>query len=241
MESSAYTSYMRDSESVAQNPLMGASNSDALLDAYAKHFREEGRKEERQKLSPILEAKEAEIERLRAELAAVQQGYSSTNTMNVSPTPIYEYNASLFPKPYGDTIINVLIELCICKQNGGKYILNNKTDWYMVWKILHYFTVFDGNCSDLLELVNECVLPYVEDDARREALSVKKENLKIAADNPMKTFGVAFWRQELAKKRREDYEKPTQHGTFVLERGVNLKIHLQQLLQARGIESVNFE
>lgn len=57
----------------------------------------------------------------------------------------------------------------------------------------------------------------------------------------MKNVPVVRWREELAKTREALSEKKNQHGTLALDRGINIKVKLQQLLQARGVESYNYE
>ena len=167
---------------------------------------------------------------------------TSSTDQQISSARSYCYNAACFPKPNAETIFETLIELTNSKREGGKYIINSKTDWYMVWKVLHYFKLYIGNEYDFINVVNDCILPYISDTKRQEALVVDSYNFKgIKYYNPMKEVSVVNWRSELEKDRERRAENPTRHGTLALDRGINIKVKLQQLLQARDIESYNFE
>ncbi|MBQ0019896.1 MAG: hypothetical protein KBT39_05170 [Bacteroidales bacterium] len=218
-----------------------ASEADVLLGAYADKYRQEGWEAAAAQYQPQLDAKDRKIAELEAQLAKMQSS-SATTTRHLQPSRNYEYNAACFPKPNAETILEALIELANSKREGGKYIVNTKTDWYMVWKVLHYFKLYTGNEYDFVDVVNDCVLPYFPDASRQKALSVKSDNFKgIKYNNPMKEVAVANWRRELEKEQETRAENPTQHGTLALDRGINIKVKLQQLLQARGVESYNYE
>lgn len=170
---------------------------------------------------------------------------SSTTTstaLHLQPSRNYEYNAACFPQPNAETIFDALVELANCKREGGKYIINTKTDWYMAWKVLRYFTLYTGSEYDFIDVVNECVLPYISDADRQKTLSVNATNFKgIKNDNPMKDVSVYYWRKELEKDRQRRENNSAQHGTLALDRGINIKVKLQKLLQARGVESGSYE
>lgn len=210
---------------------------------YADKYRQEGWDEAAAQYQPQLDAKDRKIAELEALLAKVQRSSASTSTtLHIQPSRNYEYNSACFPKPNAETIFDALIELASSKREGGKYIINTKTDWYMVWKVLHYFKLYTGNEYDFVDVVNDCVLPYISDADRQKTLAVNDTNFKgIKSDNPMKAVAVINWRKELEKEREARAENPTQHGTLALDRGINIKVKLQQLLQARGIESYNYE
>lgn len=155
-------------------------------------------------------------------------------------TQKYSYNASLFPVPNGDETIDALVALVHYKRDQNKYVISNKTDWYMVWKVLHYFKLYIGNEYDFVDIVNDCILPNIKDEKRRDSLSLSSWNLKsIKRDDPMKAVAVAKWRKELAKQREQQPNK--MHGTFSLDRGVNILVNLQRLLKQRNVESFNYE
>lgn len=243
MEPSAFTAQRRSLE-----PQWGVSSSirtsktDALI-ALADEFRQEGWDAAAAQYQPQLDAKDRKIAELEALLAKVQRSSASTSTtLHIQPSRNYEYNSACFPKPNATNIIDALVELANSKREGGKYIINTKTDWYMAWKVLHYFKLYTGNEYDFIDVVNDCILPYLSDTKRRKLLSVNNTNFKgIKYNNPMKEVAVANWRRELEKEREARAENPTQHGTLALDRGINIKVKLQQLLQARGIESYNYE
>lgn len=213
------------------------------MSALADEFRQEGWDAAAAEFKPQLDAKDRRIAELEALLAKVQSSSASTSTtLHIQPSHNYEYNAACFPEPNAVTIFDALIELANSKREGGKYIINTKTDWYMVWKVLHYFKLYTGSEYDFVDVVNDCVLPCLSDTNRRKTLAVNATNFKgIKYDNPMKDISVANWRRELEKEREARAENPTQHGTLALDRGINIKVKLQQLLQARGIESYNYE
>lgn len=152
----------------------------------------------------------------------------------------YTYNAALFPSQNGETVIDALIALAHCKREQGKYVISSKTDWYMVWKVLHYFKLYNGNEYDFIDIVNDCILPNIKDDKRRSSLSVKCLNFTtIKKDNPMKAVSVAKWRDELEKQLEELPNK--MHGTLSLDRGVNIMVNLQMQLKQYGVKSDNYE
>lgn len=245
MEPSALTAQRRSLEPQwgVSSSASRASEADVLLGAYADKFRQEGWNEAVATLQLQLDAKDREIAELKAQLAKMQSSSVNTSTtLHIQPSRNYEYNSACFPKPNAETILDALIELASSKREGGKYIINTKTDWYMTWKVLHYFKLYTGNEYDFIDVVNDCILPYLSDTKRRKLLSVNDTNFKgIKYNNPMKEVAVANWRRELEKEREARAENPTQHGTLALDRGINIKVKLQQLLQARGIESYNYE
>lgn len=245
MEPSAFTAQRRSLEPQwgISSSTSRASEADVLLGAYADKYRQEGWDEAAAQYQPQLDAKDRKIAELEALLAKVQRSSASTSTtLHIQPSRNYEYNSACFPKPNAETILDALIELANSKREGGKYIINTKTDWYMAWKVLHYFKLYTGNEYDFVDVVNDCVLPYLPDASRQKALSVKPDNFKgIKYNNPMKEVAVDNWRRELEKEREARAENPTRHGTLALDRGINIKVKLQQLLQARGVESYNYE
>lgn len=244
MESSALTTQRR-----SLDPQWGMSSSirtsktDALMTALADEFRQEGYNAAVAELQPQLEERDRTIAELTAKLARIQSSSDGTSTtLHLQPSRNYKYNASYFPDSNVEITLDAIVDLAYSKREGDKYIINNKTDWYMVWKVLHYFKLYTGSEYKFLEIVNDCVLPNLSDAKRRKALSVNETNFKgIKYDNPMKAVPVKFWRRELEKEREARAKTPTQHGTLVLDRGINIKVKLQHLLQARGIKSYSYE
>lgn len=244
MEPSAYTTQRRNLE-----PSWGVSSSssrtsktDALI-ALADDFRQEGWEAAVAKYQPQLEAKDRKIAELEALLAKKQSpSVTTSTTLHLQPTRNYEYNAANFPKPNAETIFEVLIELACSKREGDKHIINTKTDWYMVWKVLHYFNLYTGSEYDFVNVVNDCVLPFLSDTKRRKKLAVDSSNFKgIKYNNPMKEVPVDKWREKLKKDRETRTDKSIQHGTLALDRGINIKVKLQKLLQGKAIESYFYE
>lgn len=245
MEPSALTAQRRSLE-----PQWGVSSSssraserDVVLDAFAERYRQEGRNEAIAEFQSQLDAKDREIAELKAKMAMrMNNPITASNAQKSLTSRNYEYNASCFPKPNAEIIFEALIALANSKREGGKYIINTKTDWYMVWKVLHYFKLYTGNEYDFVDVVNDCILPYLSDAKRRAALCVDAVNFKgIKYNNPMKEVAVVNWRRELSKEREARAKVSTQHGTLALDRGINIKVKLQRLLQERNIESYNYE
>ena len=204
--------------------------------------RQEGWYEATVHYESILKEKDQKIAELEAQLAKLKGMSISTSDSTDDSQQNYNYNAACFPKPNGNLIIDALIELCNSKREAGKNLVNTKTDWYMVWKVLHYFKVYSGNEYDFIDVVNECVLPKITDYARRKNLSVTSNNFKaIKNSNPMKNIPVVNWRTELQKQREANYASPVQHGTFALDRGINIMVKIQKLLQERDVNSYNYE
>lgn len=244
MEPSATTAQKRNLEPRwGISSASSASENDVKLFALADNLRKEGWEAAAVQYQSQLDAKDREIAELKAMVAKLQGLSGNTSkTQHLQPSRDYEYNAACFPKPNAEIIFDALIEFASSKREGGKYIINTKTDWYMVWKVLHYFKVYTGNVYDFVYIVNDCVLPYLTDAKRRKALTVDATNFKgIKHDNPMKEIAVVNWRKRLDEANELQTKKGKQHGTLALDRGINIKVKLQQLLQARGIESINFE
>lgn len=145
----------------------------------ADELRQEGREEAAAYYQPKLDAKDRRIAELEAKIE-MMQGLSVTTSFsqNTHSSRNYEYNASCFPEPNAEIIFEALIELAKRKREGGKFIINTKTDWYMVWKVLHYFKLYTGSEYDFIDVVNDCVLPYLPDAKRRDELRVLNDNFK---------------------------------------------------------------
>lgn len=219
-----------------QGSTMRKSKEDLFSNMYDM-IHEEVWNEAEEHFKSKLSTKEQEIERLKAQIAILQG-----KTTLIESSQDYNYNASCFPKPNGNLIIDAVIELSNSYREKGKFIINTKTDWYMVWKVLHYFKVYSGSQYDFIPIVNDCVLPYITDTKRRESLSVVKLNFKnIPKNNYMKKIPVTKWRRELETQREAYIEKPVQHGTLILDRGINIMVKLQQLLMKKGVELYNYE
>ena len=112
----------------------------------------------------------------------------------------------------------------------------------MVWKVLHLFQVYTGTEYDFIDVVNDCILPTITDDKRKEDLTVNNGNFSsIHSTNPMKAIPVLKWRKTLGKQREYADAKTKKHGTLALDRGVNIMTKLRELLQIRNIRLENSE
>ena len=112
----------------------------------------------------------------------------------------------------------------------------------MVWKVLHYFKIYIGSEYDFIDIVNDCILPTITDDKRKEDLTVNNGNFSsIHSTNPMKAIPVLKWRKTLEKQRATADKRTKLHGTFALDRGVNIMTKLQDMLQIRNIRLENSE
>lgn len=223
------------------------SQNDALLLSLADSYRQEGYEIGIEESRQIIKEKDEEIEWLKRQLEMYQNQSISLSKADYyasqqTSKPKFCYNFAHFPKNNGEAVIMALIDLAEAKREKGKYIITNKTDWYMTWKVLHYFKLYLGNEYDFIDIVNECVIPYLNDKKRQKALSVATPNFNnIKANNPMKAFAVYHWRREYEKILEEIANSAALRNTSVLERGLNIKGALQNALQVRGVKSVNFE
>lgn len=203
-------------------------------------YKQRGYEEARNEYERLLKEKDKEIAQLKMLITQYPQGFTPPPT--TIPLRSYCYNSSLFPKPYGNEVIDAVVELAQCKREKGKYIISTKTDWYMVWKVLHYFKVYTGSEYDFIDVVNDCVIPNITDDKRRKSLTVKKSNFfTISPTDAMKDTPVHHWRKTLAQQRQSADAKTQKHGTLALDRGVNILTKLQELLQIRNIGLENSE
>ena len=227
----------------ADSPQLTSSKApqpEVLLAAFAERYRNEGRDIARRELEHEIQEKDKTIAELKNQLAISLNRIS--NIQPAEPTPNYNFNYALFPKPYGATIIDVLIELCDCRRERKKYVLNKKTDWYIVWKVLHYFMVYLGNEFDFIDLVNECVVENLSAQERKKRFSLRPSNFTtIKSDLPIKILPVCKWR----KAQNEDLEscanRSQWHGDSALERGIVIMVKLQELLKSHHIDSINYE
>ena len=211
------------------------------LEGIFADYRQQGYEDAKNKYDKLLKEKDNEIEQLKMLLAQNAQTYPPPPT-TTTPTRSYSFNSSLFPKPNGNHVIDAVVELTQCKREKGQYIINNKTDWYMVWKVLHLFQVYTGTEYDFIDVVNDCILPTITDDKRKEDLTVNNGNFSsIHSTNPMKAIPVLKWRETLGKQREYADAKTKKHGTLALDRGVNIMTKLRELLQIRNIRLENSE
>lgn len=227
----------------ADNPQLTISETpqpDVLLAMYAAKYRREGYDQACKEYEKKINDKDRTIAQLRSQLAILMN--STNNMQSAEQTHNYSFNSALFPKPYGATIIDILIELCDSRRERNKYVIKTKTDWYIVWKVLHYFKVYLGNEFNFIDLVNDCVLPNLTDTDRAEKLSVQASNFTmIKPDLPIKEHSVCEWRRIQNKYRDSDTSKPKWHGDSAIERGIIIMVKLQVLLKNHGIDSINYE
>lgn len=192
----------------------------------------------------IIQQKNAEIERLKKIIEkqdqlikALEHTHSETDDYeedNIKLTvPIY-CDYSLFPKNNHKEVAKLLIILVLKKREKGKYLISAKTDLFIVWKILLDRGIFTGNEYGFITFFNECVIPNLTDEDRKERLYLDDSNFStIGKDSPIKKFRVSKWKLELEKQRDEENSKAQKirHGEPILKRAVNILICLQQLLE----------
>ena len=212
----------------------------SLEGIFADYWRQ-GYEEAKKEFDKLSKEKDNEIDRLNLLLAQKVQDFPPPPTTTI-PIRSYNFNSSLFPKPNGNEVIDAVVELTQCKREKGKYIISKKTDWYMVWKVLHYFKVYLGSEYDFIDIVNDCILPTITDDKRKKDLTVEKANFfTITPQDAMKATPVYNWRKTLVKQRESADAKTKKHGTLALDRGVNIMTKLQDMLQIRNIRLENSE
>ena len=226
-------------QTMTSTPIPGDLND--LLGGYLADYKRQGYEEAKNDYEKQLKEKDKIIEQLKMLLAQNAQTYPPPPTTTI-PIRSYNFNSSLFPKPNGNEVIDAVVELTQCKREKGQYIINNKTDWYMVWKVLHYFKVYLGSEYDFIDIVNDCILPTITDDKRKKDLTVEKANFfTITPQDAMKATPVYNWRKTLVKQRDSADAKTKKHGTLALDRGVNIMTKLQDMLQNRNIRLENSE
>lgn len=192
----------------------------------------------------IIQQKNAEIEKLKKIIEkknqlieALENAHSETDDYeedNIKLTvPIY-CDYSLFPKNNHKEVAKLLIKLVLKKREKGKYLISAKTDLFIVWKILLDHGIFTGSEYEFITFFNECVIPNLTDEDRKERLYLDDSNFStIGKDSPIKKFRVSKWKLELEKQRDEEKCKAQKirHGEPILKRAVNILICLQQLLE----------
>ena len=226
--------------STTANPVIPSELTNSL-GKYFADYQKKGYDEAKNDYEKQLKEKDKQIDQLKMLLAQYANGFTPPPP-TIIPIHNYAYNSSLFPNPNGNVVIDTLIELTLSKREKGKYIINTKTDWYMVWKVLHYFKIYIGSEYDFIDIVNECILPNITDDKRKEDLTVNNGNFSsIHSTNPMKAIPVLKWRKTLEKQRATADKRTKLHGTFALDRGVNIMTKLQDMLQIRNIRLENSE
>ena len=211
------------------------------LEGIFADYKRQGYEEATNEYEKQLQEKDKIIEQLKMLLAQNTPTYPPPPTTTI-PIRSYNFNSSLFPMPNGNEVIDALVELAQCKREKGKYIINTKTDWYMVWKVLHYFNIYIGSEYDFINIVNDCILPTITDEKRKKILTVTYKSFSnIHSTDSMKATPVEKWRKTLAKQRESADAKTKKHGTLALDRGVNIMTKLQELLQIRNIRLENAE
>ena len=211
------------------------------LEGIFADYKRQGHEEATNEYEKQLQEKDKIIEQLKMLLAQNTQTYPPPPTTTI-PIRSYNFNSSLFPMPNGNEVIDALVELAQCNREKGKYIINNKTDWYMVWKVLHYFNIYIGSEYDFINIVNDCILPTITDEKRKKILTVTYKSFSnIHSTDSMKATPVEKWRKTLVKQRESADAKTKKHGTLALDRGVNIMTKLQELLQIRNIRLENAE
>lgn len=162
----------------------------------------------------------------------------------VAPPPEQRfcYNRALFPKDNGEEVITALIYLTYRKCGKNKYVISTKTDWYIVWMVLHYHALYTGNCYDFLEIINDCVLENIENDKRDiSKITPRQSNFSFKKGNPIKDIGVFHWTKKLYEEQQKRTDDPKLRGTSALERAVSIRRELETMLKHQGIESLNYE
>ena len=226
-------------QTVTSTPIPGDLKD--LLGVYFADYKRQGYEEAKNDYEKQLKEKDKIIEQLKMLLAQNTQTYPPPPTTTI-PIRSYNFNSSLFPMPNGNEVIDALVELAQCKREKGKYIINTKTDWYMVWKVLHYFNIYIGSEYDFINIVNDCILPTITDEKRKKILTVTYKSFSnIHSTDSMKATPVEKWRKTLVKQRESADAKTKKHGTLALDRGVNIMTKLQELLQIRNIRLENAE
>lgn len=158
----------------------------------------------------------------------------------------YRYDYTLFPKNNGDDIIDSLVELTNCKRENDRYVLINKTDWYIVVKVLKYFGVYVGDEKDFLTNILPNIQKYMDDPDRIKKLSANQQNFAtIPPDSPIITITVDQWHKKAVEERRNITQlgregKKTSNAITALNRCVNIKANLCNILINHDVQLENY-
>ena len=236
------------------------ANSETQLDA-AQFILSQANAFLEQKYKKIVDEKDIEIFNIRKiveeqakrikELEALTVIYQGNKIVSLNPiAPLakrdYRYDYTLFPKDNGDDIIDSLIELTNCKRENDRYVLVNKTDWYIVVKVLKYFGVYVGNEKDFLTNILPNILKYMDDPDRIKKLSANQQNFAtIDPDSPIITLDVEKWHKKAIEERRNITQlrregKKTTNAITALNRCVNIKANLCNILINHDVQLENY-
>ena len=217
------------------NTTMKTSENDAFVAAIAEKLRQEGREQAYKSYQLIIDGKEKEIQQLREEIEKLRRStpLSKPPTYDTGPRE-YIFNAANLP-PEPIPIIKALIDVANGKCSGTQFLIEKKTDWYILWKTAYYFKVYSGSAASFIDFVNDCILPNLKDKTRQEKLSVKVSNFNgINSTYDYKSIPVDKWRRELQKQRDAH---PNCESS--LERGINIAVHLNIALSTHGVSFAN--
>ena len=223
--------------------MMGAVG--ILMEQAKVIVRQEFKKQLEEKDYEISE-KDKKIKELEA-LLAINQGKKVIH-LNPSAPPMceYRYDYTLFPKDNGDVIIDCLIDLTKCKRENDRYVLVNKTDWYIVAKVLSYFGVYIGDGDDFLSNILPNILKYMDDEERIKKLSAKPRNFDtIDPESPILTIKVDQWHKKAVEERRNITQlgregKKTSNAITALNRCMNIKENLCKILINHDVQLENY-
>ena len=198
-------------------------------------------------LRKIVEKQAKCIKDLKA-IAAINQANKIVSLNPVAPPAKrdYRYDYTLFPKNNGDDIIDSLVELTNCKRENDRYVLVNKTDWYIVVKVLKYFGVYVGDEKDFLTNILPNIQKYMDDPDRIKKLSANQQNFAtIPPDSPIITITVDQWHKKAVEERRNITQlgregKKTSNAITALNRCVNIKANLCNILINHDVQLENY-
>lgn len=195
----------------------------------------------------IVEEQAKRIKDLEA-ILAINQGNKIVSLNPVAPPAKrdYRYDYTLFPKNNGDDIIDSLVELTNCKRENDRYVLVNKTDWYIVVKVLKYFGVYVGDEKDFLTNILPNIQKYMDDPDRIKKLSANQQNFAtIDPYSPIITLDVEKWHKKAIEERRNITQlgrdgKKTSNAITALNRCVNIKANLCKILIHHDVQLENY-
>ena len=97
-----------------------------------------------------------------------------------------------------DHVIDALVEL-LNYRHGKKYLIDNSRCWYAAYRCLKHYRFLDSNTnlSDFIELINETVLIWIDDEARYDTLFCKDVNFRnINEDHPLRQNDPNEWERK---------------------------------------------
>lgn len=241
--STSLTQSNGDKETTLDPALLKSCRIQDLFSALVEKCVEKGRQKGIEECQPQIAMLENERDKYK-QLYESEQKSNLTATQTGSSRIFYNFDHADFEIENPSVIIEVLIVLAQTKNKDDKYKIQNKTDWFIVWKVLLYSKVYFGSCYDFIDLVNVCVIENIDEKGRRDKLRVTKTNIdSIRPDSPIREFTVDCWRRKYKEQVIDlaGSSKSPFHGTLILKRALDIMLTMKDLFREYGIPLGNLQ